>query len=140
MDIMPTILELCGVEVPETVEGQSLLGRVSDTHGDFRRYSFGRADQSVAVTDGRFVYQWFFTDDLEFLFDRDTDPREEHDLSAAPEHAETTKTLRAALHAWLADKEDEPARGDVVVPQRREHPFDAALVRSGNSWNNRGRH
>ncbi len=140
MDIMPTILELCGVGAPESVEGQSLLGRARGMRSDFRRYSFGRADHSVAVTDGRFVYQWFFTDDLEFLFDRENDPHETRDLSASGEYAATKKALRAALREWLADRGDELIRDGELVARHSEEAFDAALVRSGNCWNNRGRH
>ncbi|MBD3243260.1 MAG: sulfatase-like hydrolase/transferase [Chitinivibrionales bacterium] len=140
MDIMPTILALCDVEAPGTIEGQSLLGRARDSAGDFRRYSFGRSDHSVAATDGRFVYQWFFTDDLEFLFDHDSDPREEHDLSTSEEHAATKKALRGALQEWLTDKGDELVSGGELVSRHGDRSFDPAGARSANCWNNRGRH
>jgi arylsulfatase A-like enzyme len=60
VDFAPTILSLCGVEIPQAYQGQAFLG---PTAGEPRKYVFGargrmdeRIDMSRSVSDGRYVY------------------------------------------------------------------------------------
>jgi arylsulfatase A-like enzyme len=137
-DIMPTLLEACGIEIPDTMDGQSLLGRIADPEDGFREFSFGMCNDSYGVSNGRFRYQWASDHDYEYLFDQDADPRDEKDLSADPEHAHVKAELRAALITWMA------GHGDPHVKDGNLHaiPVDRNLQRGNaiNNWNNRGRH
>jgi len=60
VDFAPTILSLCGVEIPQAYQGQAFLGRAV---AEPRKYVFGargrmdeRIDMSRSVSDGRYVY------------------------------------------------------------------------------------
>ena len=60
VDLAPTMLSLCGIEPPETMQGKAFLGKFAAPP---RKYLFGyrgrmdeRYDLIRTVTDGRFVY------------------------------------------------------------------------------------
>jgi len=138
MDLMPTILDACGVSVPAGVEGQSLLGRMRDPSAAFRPLTFGHCTSCFGATDGRFKYMWFSDDGVEFLFDTHNDPRECDDLVQNPEHRATLGRLRGALIQWAATHGDEHVEGGKLVVRPRNWDFDAG--KGLNFWNNRGRH
>jgi arylsulfatase len=137
-DVMPTVLELCGLPIPPSVEGISLAPALVDGGAPFRPYTFGVCGSAYGVSDGHFKYIWFGDDDLEFLFDQHTDPDELHDLVDVTDHAERLATYRAALTEWLAANGDPHAREGRLVPTPHNRHEDQG--RSPNIWNNRGRH
>lgn len=108
-DVMPTLLSLAGVPVPETCDGQPMLGedRRSTVYGEF-----GTDDGATRMLrDERFKLIYYPVGNLRQLFDLETDPLEAHDLSGASEHADTlarlTELLIAELYGtdlhWLTD-------------------------------------
>ncbi len=88
-DIMPTLLDAAGINIPDTCTGQSLLpimrgdtDRVRDIlHGE---HASSRAieDSHHFITDGHIKYVWFSQTGREQLFDLDKDPNELYDLAA----------------------------------------------------------
>ncbi len=84
-DILPTFCELAGVEVPETVDGKSILPLMrgeaeqirSSLHGEHTR----GADSNHWMTDGKEKYIWFAQTGKEQLFDLREDPHEMQELS-----------------------------------------------------------
>lgn len=137
-DIMPTILDICGVEVPSSVAGTSLTGVLKDDSAPFREYTFGHCTSAYAVSDGTYKYQWFDDEGQEFLFDLRNDPHDCHDLAESPEHAETTNRLRAQLIEWMGTHGDEHVKEGTLVTTPRDLQLERA--HAGNCWNNRGRH
>jgi arylsulfatase A-like enzyme len=119
VDVMPTLAELLGVEVPAGLDGRSLLPYLRDVapaarpvfaesgqsfHPAFVR---GRVDFSLAgrlrtVIDGRWKLIWTprQTPRREFaLYDLEADPAEQRNLYA-PDHPEAAR-LRGLLKGWL---------------------------------------
>ena len=118
-DIMPTILELAGLPVPESVDGQSMvpLLRQEDTpwrdylHGECVAHRYGapppkllegprdltQEDGSQYLTDGKVKYIWYVTSGTEQLFDVEHDAGEQHDLSCDPAWQETLALWRERL-------------------------------------------
>ncbi|MGC9451894.1 MAG: sulfatase-like hydrolase/transferase [Oceanipulchritudo sp.] len=137
-DIMPTLLEACGIEIPDSVDGQSLLGRIRYPGEEFREISFGNCNSSFAASDGRFRYQWCGEHDYEYLFDQESDPRDEHDLADDPGYDGVKKALRTALIEWMAAHEDPHIDNGRLqaIPEERKLERGHAI----NNWNNRGRH
>jgi len=95
-DVMPTILEACGLEPPTSVDGRSVLPALADPTGDWRAAIHGehsacydRRCEMQYLTDGRQKYISFAHDGSEQLFDLTIDPYEEHDLAADPDPRRT---------------------------------------------------
>jgi arylsulfatase A-like enzyme len=94
-DIMPTLLDLAGLAIPESVEGQSMVG-------DKKRDTlYGECSEGENATrmihDGRHKLIYYPVGNHTQLFDLQTDPRELNDLSASTDHAATKQKLTDQL-------------------------------------------
>ena len=124
MDIMPTMLELCGLDVPQGVDGVSLVGELTSGEAISRPYVHGEHSRDAEQSNQYIVtphdkYIWFTQTGREQYFDLDADPREEHDLIADPAHAQRIAQLRAALVDELDGRpEGYVANGKLVVGQK----------------------
>lgn len=111
-DIMPTLLDLAGLEIPDSVDGVSLAPYVrgdgyplfprEHLHGE--HVYFGQSIQWV--TDGRYKYVWGSAEGVEQLFDLREDPAETQNLAVFPEHADLLAAWRDRLIADLAGREE----------------------------------
>jgi len=107
-DVMPTLLSLCGIEVPGTVEGIDLLSASRDRL--FGEIGEGRKATRMA-TDGRYKLIYYPCGNVFQLFDIKNDPKENNDLSRDPACAGILNGLRdyliSCLHGsdleWIRD-------------------------------------
>lgn len=131
-DLFPTVCELAGVPVPDSVEGRSLLPVVRGEVPRVRDRLFGAyRDCQRMVRDERWKLIAYNAAGEKHaqLFDLDHDPDELHDLSADPAHA----AERSRLEAWLSALRRElgdPVDFDAVNPRASERP-PAARVGAG---------
>jgi len=79
MDLMPTILSLFGVPVPETVEGQDLTPLLAADGAGHASVAYGIFGGSVNVTDGRYTY---------FRYPHDMADQELYEYTLMPTHLE----------------------------------------------------
>ena len=111
LDIYPTLCELLGVAVPESVEGRSLGPALADPGAAVRDHlHFAYQDLHRAVTDGRFKLIEYLVGEARHtqLFDHAGDPRELFNLAHEPAHADTVRRLRSRLREWR-ELWDDPA-------------------------------
>ena len=112
-DIMPTLLDLAGVPVPETVEGVSLLGEVQ------HEYLYGENGEDLHATrmirDRRFKLIYYATSNRFQLFDMENDPQELHDLAGRPEYANDLARLQQTLAGELYGIDLEWLDGDKFI-------------------------
>ncbi|MEM9021493.1 MAG: sulfatase [Planctomycetota bacterium] len=109
VDLMPTILNAVGIDVPEGVQGRDiadlyLVGPAGTApqvpwrteffyeHPTLRDKDFIPASQALVRKD--FKYMYWPEDDVEQLFDLVNDPIEENDLAASPQYAEKLEEMR----------------------------------------------
>ncbi|WP_288026650.1 arylsulfatase [Arthrobacter sp.] len=128
-DLMPTLLDLAGVPVPDSCDGRSLVPFLRDgtssksagaapaerwrewLHGE--HVYFGQSLQWV--TDGHVKYLWASEWGTEELFDLDADPGELHNLAPLPEHAELLALWKGRLVQDLTGREEGFVRDGELV-------------------------
>jgi arylsulfatase A-like enzyme len=128
-DIMPTLLGLCGVKTPRTVEGLDFSGYMrgdSDpSHraaliscpapfGEWNRKNGGREYRGVRTT--RYTY----VRDLRgpwLMFDNAVDPWQTNNLAGKPERAQLQAALEEVLQRKLAEAKDKFLPGEEYVKQ-----------------------
>jgi arylsulfatase A-like enzyme len=125
-DIMPTLLDLAGIPIPDHVDRQSLAGdrRRNELYGE---HGVGSAAMRM-VHDGRFKLIYYPVGNQAQLFDIANDPRETRDLAGDTGHADTLNRLKERLVKnlygedlnWLKNGElvGLPARQYVPAPSR----------------------
>jgi arylsulfatase len=126
-DVMPTLLDLCDIPVPETVEGQSLISDDRRDHLYCEHWEDARSLRMVRADKYKLI--WYPTGNRFQLFDLDNDPDEMIDLSDDPEHAEVRNRLSHILveelygsdEKWVRDGKlvGEPDREYVLQPNHR---------------------
>lgn len=108
LDIMPTILDYVGVEVPTGIHGQSLLPQMRDA-------AFGRQELFLQFTDKirgvlteEYKYLEYRTSDGNHcqLFDRKNDPHELVNLVYQPEKVTIITELQEKMHALAVAYQD----------------------------------
>lgn len=114
-DLMPTLLELAGLPVPEGVDGVSLADHIRRP-GDAsppdapREWLHGEHvywGQSLQwVTDGRVKYVWGSGKGVEQLFDLVEDPGELHNLARDPDRRQDRDLWRGRLIEALTGREE----------------------------------
>ncbi len=127
-DIMPTLAEMAGLEVPKSVEGRSLaaMTRGPVAREQWRSHLHGECAPRFGhyLTDGREKYIWHPTDGREQLFDLVADPGELQDLAAKPKSADRVAAWRNRLIAQLRDRPEGFTDGKQLSPGR---PYNLML-------------
>jgi len=124
-DVMPTLLDLAGVDIPDTVEGASLVPLARGEETEWRRQlHIEHAPMHHTLTDGRGKYIWFVSSGREQLFDLASDPTERHDLAPQPEASERLCHWRQRMVEALRNRPEGFTDGDTLVPGR---PYPAVL-------------
>ncbi len=100
-DVMPTLLHAAGVDVPQGLDGRSVLPLLNNEHSAWREYLHGEHTvfgQSVQwLTDGCWKYVWWSGTGEEQLFHLEKDPQELHNVSDLPEALMWRERLIEAL-------------------------------------------
>ena len=138
-DVMPTLLDLAGCELPATMTGRSVVPLLRDEEVEWRDMLFGVVGGKYGAHDGRYRYQWDGQTGEELLFDQLEDTKDLHDLSDDAAHADTKACLRAGLLDWLTRNDDIHVENGELITVPVRVVGDVAPVGFNNSpWNNRG--
>ncbi|MDR6938594.1 arylsulfatase [Arcanobacterium hippocoleae] len=114
-DVMPTLLDLAGVPIPDSVDGQSVLPLLraecaeaqwrSEIHGEHFYEVFGEESMQW-VTDGKRKFIWFSGSGLEQFFNLEADPQELENLIADAAYQAEIKRWRECLISYLTGREE----------------------------------
>ena len=97
-DIYPTILDLCGVEMPHPTDGKSLVPLLENPSSDWKEASYGYYRNGISLRTERYRLTQYFRDEqpqIE-LYDHVTDPNETQNIAA--EHPEIVEKLMPLLN------------------------------------------
>lgn len=130
-DIMPTFLDAADIDIPETVEGRSLMPLLKDDTVEWRSHYHHEHAPCYApdyayqcITSQAWKYVWNPINGAELLFDRTSDPHEVCDLAPASEYADVLAQWRATLARTLHGRPDDLSDGETLkignVPVWRE--------------------
>ncbi|GIV76647.1 sulfatase-like hydrolase/transferase [Litorilinea aerophila] len=112
-DVMPTLLELAGLPVPETVDGLSMVG------SQRRQWLYGEFGEGPVATrmvhDGRHKLIYYPTGNHIQLFDLAEDPQECHDVARAAGYASIRAGLIERLMGELYGSDEGWIQGDQLV-------------------------
>lgn len=100
MDIYPTVCELTGVEIPNTVQGKSLVPVLQDPAKELREAALSIVKEGHSLRSARWAYMGY-KDGSEELYDMDADPGQFTNLAAKPEHEAVLVEWRGKLKAML---------------------------------------
>lgn len=124
MDVMPTLLDACGIAIPDTVDGKSLLPLLQG--GEWREWVHGEhlyeGETAQYIVTSRDKYLWFSGTGREQYFDLANDPQERHNLIDDPACQERIAHLRGALIAELDGREEGHSDGERLIPGRPCRP------------------
>ena len=126
-DVMPTILEVAGVDLPKSVTGKSVLKAIRGER--WRSYLHGEHSPCYCIeeamqflTDGKEKYIYFPYSGEEQYFDLVEDRNELHDLSQDPKHAKRVKMLRDRLIRILGQRGDGFSDGKKLLIRKDRWP------------------
>ena len=108
VDVLPTILSLCGVQVPPTVQGRSFTNLLQGRVRGFRDVVHtDSCNQTLIVRtkDWKYVSNWK-QGDLDELYDMNARPLEMTNLAADPAHAAKVKEMKGLIGDWLKETQN----------------------------------
>lgn len=124
-DILPSLLSLAGVDIPDTVEGEDLSGLFKGEIGDENRAAlfmsvapFGADDFKAyrGIRSSRYSYVRD-SDGPWLLYDNQEDPGQMNNLIDDPKHADVRATLEAELQSQLKQIGDKCLSKDEALAQ-----------------------
>lgn len=114
LDVYPTLAELCGLRIPDSLEGRSWAGALgggvaAPVGGEAITVYRGGEYKGYALRDPRYrLILWFDRQTGEEagfdLFDHDKDPQENVSLRLDPAYASVRESLRSRLLAHIAEQ------------------------------------
>ena len=119
-DVLPTMLDACGIAPPRPLDGASLLRLARDPQAEWRRWidlehdvCYSASNHWNALTDGRRKYIFHAQTGEEQFFNLETDPRELNSLPSDPE----VPVWRRRLAEFLAVRGPSWVRDGKLLPR-----------------------
>lgn len=119
-DIMPTLLDLCDIELPKSVDGRSLKSHILSKEQHIRDYLHGEHSFHSGFSNHYIVsehdkYIWYSETGREQYFDLRSDPMESHDAIQEEAAQERIQILRAYLIQELQGREEGYSDGHQLI-------------------------
>lgn len=126
-DIMPTLLDVANLDIPSTVEGESLLPLWRKEDTDWRDYIHGEHEYGVQsyhyITNGLEKYIWYSQTGEEHFFDLQRDPQELKNLIAVADYRERIEIHRNQLIKELTGREEGYTDGIKLIVGQKAKPL-----------------
>ncbi len=103
VDIYPTLCELCGISIPETAEGNSLVPLLKNPSAEWKDHVICKYHDGLSIKTPKYLYtEWRNEQDSlisNMLYDHRKDMEETNNLADKPEYKHLVDSLRAELLA-----------------------------------------
>ncbi len=113
IDVAPTILDLAGVEIPETMDGRSFLPLLEQRDVPWREevlyeyyweWNFPQTPTTLGIRGDRYKYIYYHGIwDKDELYDIQADPLEQTNLAVRPEFNDLKVQMRSRLFEMLEE-------------------------------------
>jgi arylsulfatase A-like enzyme len=111
LDLLPTLCDIAGIRLPESLNGMSLYGVAAGAAPPARDFTVSQTVGGRMIRTPRYKYCiYHFERSEEMLFDMDADPGEMRNLAAAPQMQDTLSAHRAMLADWAEGENDAKAQ------------------------------
>ena len=155
-DILPTLLSLAGIAIPDSVEGEDLSRLITNDKTDvdraalvmsvspFAGYHGGRAFRGIRTARYTYVRS---ADGPWLLYDNETDPYQMKNLVGVAAHADLEEELEGKLQAKLKEMGDRFLPGEQClkewgyqvdkrgwIPYDKGHKVQSPAGKSGKKW------
>lgn len=135
-DVMPTLLELCGLEIPESVEGMSLIGNQE------RDLLYGEISDGKRATrmifEGRYKLIYYPYGNIFQLFDVEKDRKELINLADDLEYGSVLERMKGYLISNLYGEDQNWVKEGILVgvkpPKYQEKPDYGFSNQRGLHW------
>jgi choline-sulfatase len=131
-DVMPTVLDIAGIEIPSEVEGESLKPVLMGEKLEHRKYVHGE-NYRIGLNRGwnfivneRYKYVWDSYSGLELFFDLDNDKKELNNLINNEEYSSLINQFKTYLIEELSKRpsdgfveNNELVKGKLLPPYRK---------------------
>lgn len=119
-DILPTLLDLCDIQIPSDIDGISLKPIINKVKDNVRDYLHGEhslyADLSNHyILSNKYKYIWFSNSGREQFFNLDDDPNETINLIDNPNYQTIIEEHRKILIKELSDREEGYSDGKKLI-------------------------
>lgn len=125
-DLLPTFLAINGAEIPEAIDGMSLLPLMEKKKYTWRKFidiehatAYWQNNYWCALTDGKVKYIWFFLTGEEQLFDLVNDPGELNNLSKDSSSQRQLELMRKAMAEHLQERGEEWVKDGKLVVRKK---------------------
>jgi choline-sulfatase len=123
LDIAPTLLDIAGIEMPDVMDGTSVLRDVGERTVVGEYLGEGAVAPIFMIRRGQWKFVWSLADPPQ-LYDLDADPNELNNLATDPAHADTAAAFEAEVfERWDPDAIDAAVRAN----QQARATVDQAL-------------
>jgi arylsulfatase A-like enzyme len=135
-DVMPTLLEMCELPIPASVEGRSVFSSSQ------REYLYGECGEDDHATrmirDERYKLIYYPVGNYFHLFDMHEDPRECHDLVGTAAHASAQSRLTNLLKGELYGGDEEWVKDGAFIGKPNKiyswMPHRSLNSQRGDGW------
>lgn len=129
-DVMPTLLDLAGAEIPDSVDGKSMLKAIDREYIHGEHVLGGDSMQFIVTKHDKYI--WYSQTGQELYFDLSKDPHETHNAIGEQQYASRIDELRRYLILELEGREEGYSDGTKLIVGR---PPQVVLRESKNQVN-----
>lgn len=130
-DILPTLCDAAGAEIPADVTGRSLCPILRGEAPSVRDELHGQIDDAHMMHDGRLKYLYGVADGSELLFDTAQDPNDEHPI----EDATLLASARERFTAHLQSEDHPHLEGGAPLNRHRAvRPLNELRAHNSSGW------